>query len=64
MFTIHGSTHELLMKVKSHIEQQKVTASISFSVPYVKWGMKDPSNLLLKVKDFVEIDIEAAARIK
>jgi hypothetical protein len=25
--------------------------------------MKDPSNFLLKVKDFVEVDIEAAARI-
>lgn len=64
MFTIHGGTHEVLMKVKSHIEQQKVTAAIAFTVPYVKWGMKDPSNFLLKVKDSVEIGIEAAARVK
>lgn len=64
MFTIHGGTHEVLMKVKSHMEQQKITATLSFTVPYVKWGMKDPSNFLLKVKDFVEIDIQAAARIK
>jgi polyisoprenoid-binding protein YceI len=64
MFTIHGGTHEVLMKVKSHIEPQKLTADISFTVPYVKWGMKDPSNFLLKVQDFVEIEIEAAARIK
>jgi polyisoprenoid-binding protein YceI len=64
MFTIHGGTHELLMKVKCHIEERKLTAVISFAVPYVKWGMKDPSNFLLKVKDFVEIDIQAAARIK
>jgi polyisoprenoid-binding protein YceI len=63
MFTIHGATHEVLMRVKSHIEQQELKASISFIVPYVKWGMKDPSNFLLKVKDFVEVDIEAAARI-
>jgi polyisoprenoid-binding protein YceI len=64
MFTIHGGTHEVLMKVKSHIEPQKLTADISFTVPYVNWGMKDPSNFLLKVQDFVEIEIEAAARIK
>lgn len=64
MFTIHGSAHEILMNVKSHIEQQKLTAAISFTVPYVQWGMKDPSNFLLKVKDFVDIDIEAAARVK
>jgi polyisoprenoid-binding protein YceI len=64
MFTIHGGAHEMIMNVKSHIEQQKLTAAITFTVPYVKWGMKDPSNFLLKVKDSVEIDIEAAARIK
>jgi hypothetical protein len=52
------------MKVKSHIKPQKLTADISFTVPYVNWGMKDPSNFLLKVQDFVEIEIEAAARIK
>ena len=63
-FTIHGAPHEMAMKVKSHLEPQKLTAAISFNVPYVKWGMKDPSNILLKVKDFVEIDIEASARIK
>ena len=52
------------MKVKSHLEQQKLTATITFAVPYVKWGMKDPSNFLLKVKDFVDIDITASAKIK
>jgi polyisoprenoid-binding protein YceI len=64
MFTIHGGTHEEVMKVKSHAEGQKLTANISFTIPYVNWGMKDPSNFLLKVKDFVEIDIQAAAQIK
>lgn len=63
MFTIHGSTHEMLMKVKSHMEPQKLTADISFTVPYVQWGMRDPSNFLLKVKNFVDIDIHTAARI-
>jgi polyisoprenoid-binding protein YceI len=64
LFTIHGGTHELMMKVKTHIDQQSLTATISFTVPYVRWGMKDPSNFLLKVKDFVDIDIRTAARIK
>ena len=64
MFTIHGGMHEVTMRVKSRIEEQKLTAAISFTVPYVKWGMKDPSNFLLKVQDAVEIDIQAAAQIK
>ena len=64
MFTIHGGTHELTVKVKNHMEQQKLSADISFTVPYVKWGMNDPSNFLLKVKDSVDIDIQATARVK
>jgi hypothetical protein len=64
VFTIHGGTHGMLMKVKTHIEQQELTAAISFTVPYVKWGMKDPSNFLLKVKDYVDIDIQTTAHIK
>jgi polyisoprenoid-binding protein YceI len=64
MFTIHGAPHELAMKVKNHMEQQKLTAVISFTVPYVKWGMKDPSTFILKVKDFVDIDIQAVAHVK
>jgi hypothetical protein len=28
---------------------------------YVQWGMKNPSNILLKVDDKVEIDVRAEA---
>ena len=56
-FAIHGASHELTIPAKTHMDQQKLTATIGFQVPYVKWGMKDPSNLLLKVDKFVQIDI-------
>jgi polyisoprenoid-binding protein YceI len=48
-FTIHGNTHEMMMTVKAHADGQKITASLSFRLPYVKWGMKDPSTFVLKV---------------
>jgi hypothetical protein len=62
-FTIHGGTHDLTMAVKSHIEQQRLTAAISFPVPYVQWGMKNPSTLFLRVNDTVEITIQAAGQL-
>lgn len=62
-FTIHGATHELTMTVKSHIEQQKMTATITFPVPFVKWGMKNPSTLFLRVNDTVAIEIRAAGQV-
>ena len=64
MLTIHGSRHEVAMKMKTHREAQTLTASMAFGVPYVKWGMKDPSTFVLKVKDFVDIDIQTAARVR
>lgn len=63
-FTIHGAAHEITMKAKTHRDGQKLTATLAFNVPYVKWGMKDPSTFVLKVKDFVEIDVETAGRIR
>jgi phage host-nuclease inhibitor protein Gam len=36
-------------------------ATTHFTTPYVQWGMKNPSNFLLKVEDKVEIDVRAVA---
>jgi polyisoprenoid-binding protein YceI len=62
-FTIHGGTHEVTMAVTSHITDQRITAAIAFKVPYVQWGMKNPSTLLLRVNDTVEINIQASGRL-
>ena len=63
LFTIHGAAHEVLMPVKTHIEQGKMRSVITFVVPYVRWGMKSPSTLFLKVNDSVEIEITAEGEI-
>ena len=39
------------------------TAAVHFTVPYAKWGMKNPSTLFLKVNDSVEIDLVAAGSV-
>jgi hypothetical protein len=39
----------------------RITAS--FPVPYVKWGLKDPSTTFLHVKDTVDVKVEATAHI-
>ena len=63
-FLIHGDTHEVVMSAKSHIERGKLTATITFPVPYVEWGMKNPSTFVLRVKDTVQIEIQATGEIR
>lgn len=61
-FAIHGLSHRLALAVKSHIDGGRVTATASLEVPYVSWGMKDPSTLFLRVSDTVQIQISAVGR--
>jgi hypothetical protein len=46
-----------------HIERSQATAKGQFVVPYVKWGLKDPSIFVLKVAKEVNIDLTLAGQI-
>jgi len=61
--SVHGSAHELAMNVKSDIETDKLNAIAGFNIPYVQWGMKNPSTLMLRVEQTVHIEIRAVGRI-
>jgi polyisoprenoid-binding protein YceI len=61
-FTIHGADHELTMPVQVQAANGKYEATAAFVVPYVKWGMKNPSTLFLRVSDHVEITIHTVAQ--
>jgi polyisoprenoid-binding protein YceI len=57
--TIHGAPHEMLMPVHVKNDGGKLIGTTHLSIPYVQWGMKDPSNFLLKVDKTVEMEITA-----
>jgi polyisoprenoid-binding protein YceI len=61
-FVIHGAEHEIVMPVEVDARGDRYTATAHFTVPYVKWGMKNPSTLILRVSDKVDIDIQTVAR--
>lgn len=58
---IHGASHELNLDVHVDHEGDQYIGTTHFSIPYVAWGMKNPSNFLLKVNDHVEVDIKTVA---
>lgn len=63
MFEIHGQRHEIKIPMDVRVDGNNLTARGKFVVPYVAWGMKDPSNFLLKVEKKVTIEIVAEGRI-
>jgi len=62
VFSIHGADHEIVMPAEVEAAAGEYRLATHFDVPYVKWGMKNPSNLILRVNDKVQIDIHTVAR--
>lgn len=63
IFNIHGADRELAVPAQVEVDADHWTASIHFTVPYEKWGLKNPSTLFLRVSDSVEIDLAASGSI-
>ena len=63
-FSIHGADHDLTALIHVELAGDRWTGTGKFEVPYVKWGIKDPSNFLLKAKPVVNVELEMAGEIK
>jgi polyisoprenoid-binding protein YceI len=61
--TLHGTPHEITVPMQIHIDGNNLTAKTHFVVPYVQWGLKDPSIFILKVAKEVDIDLTLAGRV-
>jgi polyisoprenoid-binding protein YceI len=62
-FSIHGADHELTIPVRVQVFPDHWIADANFTVPYVKWGIKNPSTFLLRVSESVEIEVHATGAI-
>jgi polyisoprenoid-binding protein YceI len=63
MFSVHGTDHELTVPVEVRFEGNHWFATANFPVPYVEWGMKNPSNLFLHVRDSVDAEFHGAGDV-
>jgi len=63
IFTLHGTPHDITVPMQVHIDGANVTAKGTFIVPYVKWGLKDPSVFILKVAKEVHIDLNLVGTV-
>lgn len=63
-FQIHGASHEMTLHFRATVNGSEVAASTGFVIPYVQWGIKNPSNFLLRVSDKVEMSIKTTGRLQ
>ncbi len=57
IFTLLGTPHEITIPILLHLEGTTATAKAHFVVPYIQWGLKDPSFLFWKADKDVAIDL-------
>jgi polyisoprenoid-binding protein YceI len=62
-FTLLGQPHQITVPMTVHVDNGHYTAAGGFVVPYVSWGMKDPSIMFLKVAKEVKIDLKLAGTV-
>jgi hypothetical protein len=63
VFTLLGTPHDLTIPMQIHIDGSKATAKAQFVVPYVQWGLKNPSFLIWKADNDVAIDLSLVGNI-
>jgi polyisoprenoid-binding protein YceI len=63
LFTLLGTPHELTIPMVVHLDSTTATARAHFSLPYIQWGLKDPSFLFWKADKDVAIDLLLTGRL-
>jgi polyisoprenoid-binding protein YceI len=63
LFRLHGADHEFTLPVQVTMDPNQATITTAFHIPYISWGLKNPSTFILRVDDHVDIDIHAVGRI-
>ena len=61
ILNLHGQDHPIEITVNLHPQAPGVVLSTHFTVPFVAWGLKDPSVAFLRTEKEVTLDVDATA---
>ena len=63
VFTLLGTPHEITIPMLVHLDGTTAAAKVHFVVPYVQWGLKNPSFLIWKADNDVAIDLRLTGHL-
>lgn len=64
IFFLHGSEHELTVPVQASLTGDHWSATAKLNVPFIEWGLKNPSTWLLKVDHSVSIELDPKGTVE
>jgi polyisoprenoid-binding protein YceI len=64
LFTLLGTPHEIEVPMQVQVNGDQIHAVGSFVVPYVQWGLKDPSSFVIKVNKEVQVELDLTGTLR
>jgi len=64
VFTLIGTPHEIDLPMQVQVQGDQLHSVGSFPIPYVQWGLKDPSTFMIKVDKEVQIDLSLVGTLR
>ena len=62
VFRLHGADHPMTLTLPAQAKGNTLSVRTHIVIPYVSWGLKNPSTFLLHVSDKVEVDVTSVGR--
>ena len=61
-FSLHGQDHDMILPIDIQPAGRQLQIAAHVTIPYIKWGLKNPSTFILRASDKVEVDIHAVGQ--
>ena len=62
-FSLHGQDHDVTVPIEIQPSGRQLQMATRITIPYIKWGLKNPSTFILRASDKVEVNIHAVGQI-
>jgi polyisoprenoid-binding protein YceI len=63
IFNLHGTDHPVTLTFPIALNGTTLNTHTQLVLPYVAWGLKNPSTFILRVSDKLDLDIDATGHL-
>ncbi|MDP9049315.1 MAG: YceI family protein [Acidobacteriota bacterium] len=60
IMNLHGQDHPMQITVNLRYKDASIASQSHFTIPFVEWGLKDPSFMMFRTEKVVTLDVDAS----